>query len=222
MFIVGMPLAGELFFMMATMLIAVPTGVKIFNWTATMWRGALSFETPMLFALGFLFMFSIGGFSGLMMAITPVDYQYHDTYFIVAHFHYVLVPGALFAAFGGAYYWLPKWTGHMYDERLGKWHFWLSTIFVNILFFPQHFLGLAGMPRRIPDYAVQFADFNAMSSIGAFGFGLVQLLFVWVVIKCVRGGVPATPAVWEAPKGLEWQVPSPAPYHTWEEAPEVR
>jgi cytochrome c oxidase subunit 1 len=222
MFTVGMPLAGELFFMMATMLIAVPTGVKIFNWTATMWRGALSFETPMLFAMGFLFMFSIGGFSGLMMAITPVDYQYHDTYFIVAHFHYVLVPGALFAAFGGAYYWLPKWTGHMYDERLGRWHFWLSTIFVNLLFFPQHFLGLAGMPRRIPDYAVQFADFNAMSSIGAFGFGLAQLLFVWVVIKCVRGGVPATQAVWDAPKGLEWQVPSPAPYHTWEEAPEIK
>jgi cytochrome c oxidase subunit 1 len=222
MFTVGMPLAGELFFMMATMLIAVPTGVKIFNWTATMWQGSISFETPMLFAVGFLFMFTIGGFSGLMMAITPVDFQYHDTYFIVAHFHYVLVPGALFAALGGAYYWLPKWTGHMYDERLGQWHFWLSTIFVNILFFPQHFLGLAGMPRRIPDYAVQFADFNAISTVGAFGFGFAQLIFVWVVIKCARGGAKATAKVWEEAAGLEWQVPSPAPYHTWEEAPQVK
>ncbi len=222
MFTVGMPLAGELFFMMSTMLIAVPTGVKIFNWISTMWGGSLSFETPMLFAVGFLFMFSIGGFSGLMMALAPVDFQYHDTYFIVAHFHYVLVPGALFAALGGAYYWLPKWTGHMYDEKLGRIHFWLSTIFVNLLFFPQHFLGLAGMPRRIPDYAVQFTDWNMVSSIGAFGFGFSQLLFVWVVIKCVRGGPPATARVWEQPYGLEWTVPSPAPYHTFQNAPEIK
>jgi cytochrome c oxidase subunit 1 len=221
MFTVGMPLAGQLFFMMSTMLIAVPTGVKIFNWISTMWRGSLTFETPMLFAVGFLFMFSIGGFSGLMMAIAPIDFQYHDTYFIVAHFHYVLVPGALFAALGGAYYWLPKWTGHMYDERLGKIHFWLSTIFVNLLFFPQHFLGLAGMPRRIPDYAVQFTDWNMWSTIGAFGFGFSQLLFAWIVVKCVRGGVAATAKVWERPEGLEWTVPSPAPRHTFERAPEV-
>ncbi|MCK6371072.1 MAG: cytochrome c oxidase subunit I [Gammaproteobacteria bacterium] len=222
MFTVGMPLAGQLFFMMSTMLIAVPTGVKIFNWISTMWRGSLTFETPMLFAVGFLFMFTIGGFSGLMMAVAPVDFQYHDTYFIVAHFHYVLVPGALFAALGGAYYWLPKWTGHMYDETLGKVHFWLSTIFVNLLFFPQHFLGLAGMPRRIPDYAVQFADWNMWSSIGAFGFGFSQLLFVYVVIKCVRGGEKASSKVWDRPFGLEWTVPSPAPYHTFEKAPEIK
>ncbi|CAG0944266.1 cytochrome c oxidase subunit I [Gammaproteobacteria bacterium] len=222
MFTVGMPLAGEMFFMLSTMLISIPTGVKIFNWTATMWKGSISFETPMLFAVGFLFMFSIGGFSGLMMALVPVDFQYHDTYFIVAHFHYVLVPGALFAALGGAYYWLPKWTGHMYDEKLGKLHFWLSTIFVNLLFFPQHFLGLAGMPRRIPDYATQFADWNMWSSIGAFGFGFSQLLFVWVVIKCVRGGAKATSQVWDEARGLEWTVPSPAPYHTFQEAPEVK
>ncbi len=222
MFTVGMPLAGEMFFMLSTMLISIPTGVKIFNWTATMWKGSISFETPMLFAVGFLFMFSIGGFSGLMMALVPVDFQYHDTYFIVAHFHYVLVPGALFAALGGAYYWLPKWTGHMYDEKLGKLHFWLSTIFVNLLFFPQHFLGLAGMPRRIPDYATQFADWNMWSSIGAFGFGFSQLLFVWVVIKCVRGGARATSQVWDEAKGLEWTVPSPAPYHTFQQAPDVK
>jgi cytochrome c oxidase subunit 1 len=221
MFTVGMPLAGQLFFMLSTMLIAVPTGVKIFNWIATMWKGAITFETPMLFAVAFLFLFGIGGFSGVMMAITPLDFQYHDTYFIVAHFHYVLVPGALFAAQGGAYYWMPKWTGHMYDETLGKIHFWLSAIFVNLTFFPQHFVGLAGMPRRIPDYAVQFTDFNAMSSIGAFGYGISQLLFVYIVIKCVRGGPPATWAVWDNPPGLEWTVPSPAPYHTFDEEPKL-
>ena len=119
-----------------------------------MWKGSLTFEPPMLFALAFLFLFTIGGFSGLMLAIVPADFQYQDTYFVVAHFHYVLVPGAMFAIMAGVYYWLPKWTGHMYDMTLGKLHFWLSAIFVNVLFFPQHFLGLAGMPRRIPDYAV--------------------------------------------------------------------
>jgi cytochrome c oxidase subunit 1 len=221
MFTAGMPLAGQLFFMLSTMLIAVPTGVKIFNWIATMWKGAITFETPMLFAVAFLFLFGIGGFSGIMMAIPPLDFQYHDSYFIVAHFHYVLVPGALFAAQGGAYYWMPKWTGHMYDETLGKIHFWLSAIFVNLTFFPQHFVGLAGMPRRIPDYAVQFTNFNAMSSIGAFGFGISQLLFVYIVIKCVRGGPPATGAVWDNPPGLEWTVPSPAPYHTFDEKSEL-
>jgi cytochrome c oxidase subunit 1 len=221
MFTVGMPLSGQLFFMLSTMLIAVPTGVKIFNWTATMWRGSLSFEPPMLFALAFLFLFTIGGFSGLMLAIVPVDFQYHDTYFVVGHFHYVLVPGSVFALMAAVYYWLPKWTGHMYDMRLAKWHFWLSAIFVNVLFFPHHFLGLAGMPRRIPDYATQFTEWNMVSSIGAFGFGLSQILFVWVIVKCVKGGERATAGVWDWPHGLEWTVPSPAPYHTFEKAPEV-
>jgi cytochrome c oxidase subunit 1 len=222
MFTVGMPLAGQLFFMFATMLISVPTGVKIFNWTATMWRGAMTFETPMLFALAFLFLFTIGGFSGLMLAIVPADIQYQDSYFVVAHFHYVLVPGALFAIVGAAYYWLPKWTGYMYNEKLGQVHFWLSAIFVNVLFFPMHFLGLAGMPRRIPDYSTQFADFNAVATIGAIGFGLAQLLFVYIVIQCVRGkGERVTSEVWDHPKGLEWTVPSPAPYHTFEVPPKV-
>jgi cytochrome c oxidase subunit 1 len=224
MFVVGMPLAGEMFFMLSTMLIAVPTGVKVFNWSATMWKGSLSFEPPMLFALAFLFLFTIGGFSGLMMAVAPVDFQYHDTYFIVAHFHYVLVPGSVFAILGAVYFWLPKWTGHMYDMRLAKLHFWLSAIFVNVLFFPMHFLGLAGMPRRIPDYSTQFADWNMVASIGAFGFGISQLLFVYVVWKCVRGGSPATARVWENDAhthGLEWTVPSPAPYHTFDEPPTV-
>ena len=222
MFAVGMPLAGELFFMFATMLIAVPTGVKVFNWVATMYRGSMTFETPMLFALAFVVLFTIGGFSGLMLAIAPADFQYHDTYFVVAHFHYVLVPGAIFSIMAGAYYWLPKWTGHMYNESLGKAHFWLSFIGVNITFFPMHFLGLAGMPRRIPDYALQFADFNAVASTGAFIFGLSQLLFVYNIICCVRGGERATDQVWEGSHGLEWTLPSPAPYHTFSQPPVVR
>jgi cytochrome c oxidase subunit 1 len=222
MFTVGMPLAGELFFMFTTMLIAVPTGVKVFNWVATLWRGSISFETPMLFALAFLFLFTIGGFSGLMLAITPADFQYHDTYFVVAHFHYVLVPGSVFAILAAIYYWLPKWTGRMYDEKLGKLHFWLSAIFVNVTFFPMHFVGLAGMPRRIPDYALQFTDFNVVASIGAFGFGLSQLIFLWVVLKATRQGERASATVWDGARGLEWSLPSPAPYHSFTEAPVVR
>jgi len=222
MFTTGMPLAGELFFMFSTMLIAVPTGVKVFNWVATMWRGSLTFETPMLFAVGFVVMFTIGGLSGLMLAMAPIDFQYHDTYFVVAHFHYVLVPGAIFSIMAAAYYWLPKWTGNMYDEKLGKIHFWTSTVFVNLLFFPMHFVGLAGMPRRIPDYNLQFADWNAVASIGAFGFGFAQLIFVWVVIKCIKGGEKATDEVWEGADGLEWTVASPAPYHTFSSPPEVK
>ena len=222
MFTVGMPLAGELFFMLTTMLIAVPTGVKVFNWVATMWKGSMTFETPMLFAVGFVVLFTIGGFSGLMLAIAPADFQYHDTYFVVAHFHYVLVPGAVFAIIAGVYYWLPKWTGHMYNETLGKWHFWLSAIFVNVTFFPMHFLGLAGMPRRIPDYALQFADFNMIASIGAFGFGFSQLLFAYLVIQAVRGGSKATDQVWEGARGLEWTLTSPPPYHSFTTAPEVK
>jgi cytochrome c oxidase subunit 1 len=222
MFTTGMPVAGELYFMYATVMIAVPTAVKVFNWTATMWRGSMTFETPMLWAIAFVFLFTIGGFTGLMMGVAPVDMQYHDTYFIVAHFHYVLVTGALFAIIAGAYYWLPKWTGHMVDERLGKIHFWWSAISVNVLFFPQHFIGLAGMPRRIPDYSLQFADWNMISSLGGFAFGLAQVFFVYVVIKTIRGGEQATGQVWEGAHGLEWTIPSPAPYHTFETAPEVR
>ena len=222
MFTTGMPVVGQLFFMYATMLIAVPTAVKVFNWTATMWRGSMTFEAPMLFAIGFIFLFTIGGLSGLVLAVVPVDIQLQDTYYVVAHFHYVLVSGSLFAIFGGAYYWLPKWTGHMYDETLAKTHFWLSMIFFNLTFFVQHFLGLAGMPRRIPDYALQFADFNMISSIGAFGFGLSQLLFLYVILKCVHAGAKATDQVWESADTLEWTLPSPPPYHTFETPPMVK
>ena len=224
MFTVGMPLAGELFFMYSTMLIAIPTGVKVFNWVATMFRGSISFETPMLFAIAFVSLFTIGGFSGLMLAIVPADFQYHDTYFVVAHFHYVLVPGSLFGIIAGVYYWLPKWTGNMYDETLGKLHFWLSFFSVNLTFFPMHFVGLAGMPRRYPDYALQFADFNAIVSVGAFIFGFTQLLLLFIVIKSIRTGKKASDEVWEDTKdwGLEWTLDSPPPYHSFTVQPEVK
>ena len=222
MFTVGMPLAGEVFFMLATMLIAVPTGVKVFNWVTTMWRGAMTFETPMLFAIGFIIMFTIGGFSGLMLAITPADFQYHDTYFVVAHFHYVLVPGSIFAIMAACYFWLPKWTGNMYPETLGKIHFWLSTFFVNLTFFPMHFVGLAGMPRRIPDYSLQFADYNMIASIGAFGFGFAQLIFVYLIFKTIKGGKKATDEVWEGAEGLEWTLSSPPPYHSFNTPPVIK
>ncbi len=222
MFTVGMPLAGELFFMYATMLIAVPTGVKVFNWVTTMFRGSLTFETPMLFSLAFVVLFSIGGFSGLMLSIAPADFQYHDTYFVVAHFHYVLVPGAIFSITAAVYYWLPKWCGRMYNETMGKTHFWLAFIGLNLTFFPMHFVGLAGMPRRIPDYSLQFADFNMISSCGAFLFGAAQILFLFNVIATIKTGRKATAEVWENPEGLEWTIPSPAPYHTFSTPPAIK
>ena len=228
MYTTGMPVTGQLFFMYATMLIAVPTGVKIFNWLATMWRGSMTFETPMLWAVGFLFVFTMGGFTGLILSMAPVDIQLQDTYYVVAHFHYVLVAGSLFALFAGFYYWSPKWTGVMYNETLGKWHFWLSLVFFNITFFPMHFLGLAGMPRRYADYPMQFADFNAWASIGAFGFGITQVLFfLLIVLPVMRGkGAPAPQRPWNDPdgagaEGLEWEVPSPAPWHTFETPPKL-
>ncbi len=227
MFTTGLPLEGTLFFMYATMLIAIPTGVKVFNWVATMFKGSITFETPMLFALAFIVLFTIGGFSGLMLAIVPADYQYHDTYFVVAHFHYVLVSGAYFSIIAGVYYWLPKWTGYMYNETLGKFHFWLTAISMNITFFPMHFIGLAGMPRRIPDYALQFADFNSVITVGALIFGFSQLLFLYILINCIRGKncVKATEKVWDhsldVDHGLEWTVPSPAPYHTFDTPPSL-
>jgi len=222
MFTTGMPVAGELFFMYATMLIAIPTGVKVFNWVSTMWRGSMTFETPMLFAIGFIFLFTIGGFTGLMMCIAPADFQYHDTYFIVAHFHYVLATGAAFSIMAAVYFWIPKWTGNMYDEKLGKLHFWMTAISANVLFFPMHFVGLAGMPRRIPDYSLQFAEFNAMASVGAFVFGFSQLIFLYNVIKTTRGGKKATDQVWDGADGLEWTLPSPAPFHSFTTPPTLK
>ena len=223
MFTVGIPVTGELYFMWATMLIAIPTAAKVFNWITTMFKGSITFETPMLFAIAFVFLFTIGGFTGLMLSIAPVDFQYHDSYFVVAHFHYTMVAGAIFSMSAAVYYWLPKWTGKMYDETMGKVHFWVSFIGFNLTFFPQHFVGLAGMPRRIPDYALQFADFNMMSSIGAFIYGGSQLIFLYNVIKTIKSGKPATAdKTWEGANGLEWTVPSPAPYHTFSTPPQVK
>ena len=221
MYTVGMPLSGELFFMYATMLIAIPTGVKVFNWLATMWRGSMTFETPMLYAISAVALFTVGGLTGVMMAITPADFQYHDTYFIVAHFHYVIFAGSVLSMFGAVYFWLPKWTGHMYNETLGKWHFWLTVIAFNVTFFPQHFLGFAGMPRRIPDYAQQFTEFNMVSSIGAFVLGFSQILLLINVVRTIKAGQQASDQVWEGAEGLEWTLPSPTPYHTFVTPPKV-
>jgi len=222
MFATGMPVTGQLFFMYATMLVAVPTGVKVFNWVATMWRGSLTFEAPMLFAIGFLWVFTIGGFSGLILAVTPIDIQVHDTYYVVAHFHYVLVAGSLFAIFAGFYYWAPKWTGHLINEKRAAFHFWNSLVWVNVTFFPMHFLGLAGMPRRYVDYSVQFTDYNALATVGALLFGLTQVYFVFaIVLPAIRSGALAPAKPWDGAQGLEWTVPSPAPFHTFEQPPVV-
>jgi cytochrome c oxidase subunit 1 len=223
MYTTGMPVTGQLFFMYATMLISVPTGVKVFNWLATMWKGAMTFETPMLFAVGFIFVFTMGGFTGLILSVAPIDIQLQDGYYVVAHFHYVLVAGSLFAMFSGFYYWAPKWTGVMYNEARGRLHFWWTIISFNVTFFPMHFLGLAGMPRRYADYPMQLADFNALASVGAFAFGLAQVYFlVAIVIPGMRGqGEKAPQRPWEGAEGLEWEVPSPAPFHTYETPPKL-
>lgn len=223
MFTAGMAVGTQLYFMYVTMLIAVPTGIKVFNWVGTMWRGSLSFETPMLFAIAFVILFTIGGFSGLMLSIVPADYQYQDTYFVVAHFHYVLVAGALLSIFSAVYYWLPKWSGRFYNETLGKWHFWLTVIGVNLTFFPMHFLGLAGMPRRITDYAIQYTEFNMVCTIGAFILGFSQLIFLYNALSTMLGkGERATPHVWEGSHGLEWTLESPAPYHSFSTPPDMQ
>jgi cytochrome c oxidase subunit I len=224
MFVTGMPVTGQLFFMYATMLIAVPTGVKVFNWTATMWRGSLSFETPMLFALGFMFVFVVGGLTGVTLAMAPLNVALHGTYYIVAHFHYVMVAASLFSIFAGWYFWVPKWTGYMYNETRGKIHFWGSLVSFNVTFFPMHFLGLAGMPRRYADYPAQFTDFNQIATIGAFAFGLLQVYFLfWVALPTYRGTghTRAGANPWDGAEGLEWTLPSPVPFHSFETPPHV-
>ena len=188
-----------------------------------MYKGALTFETPMLFSIAFVILFTFGGFTGMMLSIAAADIQYHDTYFVVAHFHYVMVAGAVFSGTAAVYYWLPKWCGRMYDETMGKVQFWIAFIAFNITFMPQHFLGLAGMPRRYSDYGLQFADWNMVSSIGAFLYGGAQLLFLYNVIRTIGWGKPISdPQVWEGAQGLEWTLPTPAPFHTFSTPPVIK
>ena len=221
MFTSGVGFYVQVFFMATTLLVAVPTGVKVFNWLATMWDGSLSFEAPMLFAIAFVALFTFGGLSGVMLGIVPLDYQYQDTYFVVGHFHYMIVTGVYFAILSGVYYWYPKWTGYYYSEKIAARHFWLSVVSSNFTFLPMQFLGLAGMPRRIPDYALQFADFNLIASIGGFVFGFSQLLFVYALFQGFWRKRKATSRVWDGARGLEWTVDSPAPQHTFERSPRV-
>ncbi len=221
-FTAGLPVPALLYFMYSTMAISLPLAVLFFCWIKTMWNGSMSFETPMLFTVGWIILFGIGGLTGLVLADVAADAQYHNSYFVVAHFHYTLFAGGIMGIMAGVYYWLPKMTGHMYNEKLGKLHFWLTAISFNLTFIPQFFLGLAGMPRRIPDYALQFAEFNMISSIAAFVLGLSQLIFVYNVISTVRGGQKATDQVWEGAEGLEWTLSSPPPYHSFSEQPVVK
>lgn len=221
MYTVGMSHTQQAYFMLATMVIAVPTGIKVFSWIATMWGGTISLKTPMLWAMGFLFLFTIGGVTGVILSQAGVDRAYHDTYYVVAHFHYVMSLGAVFAIFAGVYYWIGKMSGRQYPETLGKIHFWMMFIGSNITFFPQHFLGRQGMPRRYIDYPEQFALWNYISSIGAFIAGASFLLFFYIVWKTVTSGEKLTqPAYWgEHADTLEWTLPNPPPAHTFEQLP---
>ncbi len=222
MYTVGLSLNTQRYFVFATMVIAVPTGVKVFSWIATMWGGSISLRAPMLWAIGFIFVFTIGGVTGVVLANAGVDRALHETYYVVAHFHYTMSLGAVFSIFAGFYYWFPKMTGYMYNETLAKLHFWLLFIGINVVFFPQHFLGLAGMPRRYVDYPDAYWQWNFVSSIGAYIAGVATLVFLYTVYdafarKRVAGdnpwGVGATT--------LEWTLPSPPPFHQYETLPRI-
>jgi heme/copper-type cytochrome/quinol oxidase subunit 1 len=223
MFTVGLSASAETYFMIASMIIAVPTGIKVFSWIATLWGGSLLFTTPMLFAIGFVLLFTIGGLTGIVLANSALDKSLHDTYYVVAHFHYVLSMGALFGIFAGFYYWIGKMSGYQYNERLGKIHFWLTFIGVNVLFFPMHFLGLAGMPRRIPDYPNAFSGWNYVSSIGALISGFAALFFLYVVWRIFADKKPCPANPWGVgATTLEWHVSSPPPFHSFEVQPIIK
>lgn len=222
MFTVGLSVDTNAYFTAATMIIAVPTGIKVFSWIATMWGGSIRFTTPMLFGVGFVIVFTMGGLTGVVLSNSSIDVAMHDTYYVVAHFHYVLSLGAVFAIFAGFYYWIGKMSGRQYPEILGKIHFWLTFLGVNILFFPMHFLGLAGMPRRVPDYPEAYAGWNMVSTIGGFMSGFSAVFFVYVVYYTLRHGKKAEGNPWgEGAKTLEWTVSSPPPYHCFEKLPKV-
>ncbi|HDZ81630.1 MAG TPA: cytochrome c oxidase subunit 1 [Roseobacter sp.] len=221
MYTVGLSLNQQAYFMLATMVIAVPTGVKVFSWIATMWGGSVEFKTPMLWAFGFLFLFTVGGVTGIVLSQAAVDRYYHDTYYVVAHFHYVMSLGAVFAIFAGIYFYLPKMSGRMYPEWAGKLHFWAMFIGANLTFFPQHFLGRQGMPRRYIDYPEAFAYWNLWSSIGAFLSFASFVFFLGVMLYTLTRGARSTAAnPWnEFADTLEWTLPSPPPEHTFEILP---
>jgi cytochrome c oxidase subunit I len=220
MFVSGMASWLRVPMMATTLLIAVPTGIKVFSWLATMWEGRINFSTPMLFAVGFVSMFVIGGLSGIYLGAVPIDIHVSDTAFVVAHIHYVLFGGSLFTIFAGIYYWFPKMTGRMYDERLGKIHFWLTFVGFNLTFFPMHLIGVQGMPRRVADYAPRFADWNLFISIASFGLGASTIVFLYNMIWSWRFGPRAPGNPWRA-LTLEWQVTSPPPIFNFDEIPQV-
>jgi cytochrome c oxidase subunit 1 len=223
MYTVGLSLDAQRYFVFATMVIAVPTGIKIFSWIATMWGGSLSFRTPMIWAIGFIFLFTVGGVTGVQLANAGLDRSLHDTYYVVAHFHYVLSLGAVFAIFAGWYYWFPKMSGYMYSERLGNLHFWVMFVGVNLVFFPQHFLGLAGMPRRYIDYPDAYAGWNYVSSIGSYLSFIGVLIFLYLTWEAFAKKRIAGDNPWgEGASTLEWQLSSPPPFHQWEQLPKIR
>lgn len=223
MYVTGLSLDTQRYFVFATMVIAVPTGVKVFSWIATMWGGSIEFRTPMIWALGFIFLFTLGGVTGVQLANAGLDRELHATYFVVAHFHYVLSLGAVFAIFAAWYYWFPKMTGYMYNERIGNWHFWITFVGVNMVFFPQHFLGRAGMPRRYIDYPDAYAGWNFVSSIGSYVAAVGVCFFFWGVIDAFVKKRAAGNNPWgEGATTLEWQLSSPPPHHQWEELPRIK
>jgi cytochrome c oxidase subunit 1 len=223
MYAAGISVNTQAYFVFATMVIAVPTGVKIFSWIATMWGGSLSFKTPMLWALGFIFLFTIGGVTGVVLANAGVDRSMHDTYYVVAHFHYVLSLGAVFSIFGGWYYWFPKMTGYMYSEAIGKLHFWLMFIGANVTFFPMHFLGLAGMPRRIADYPDAFAGWNFIASLGSYIAFAGMIVFLFGIAQAFARRQHAAANPWgPGATTLEWTLPSPPAFHSYETLPRIK
>jgi len=223
MYTVGLDVDTQAYFVAATMVIAVPTGVKVFSWIATMWGGSIQFKTPMIWAIGFIFLFTVGGVTGVVLANAGVDRSLQDTYYVVAHFHYVLSLGAVFAIFAGWYYWFPKITGYMYSEFIGKLHFWVMFVGVNITFFPQHFLGLAGMPRRIADYPDAYAGWNYVSSLGSYLSAISVLIFLYGVYHAFSKKVKAADNPWgEGATTLEWTLSSPPPFHQFNTLPKIK